>query len=187
MDLLKKVELLLNARSRSVLPRRGRRSVLDEQEEDILAEIRQALQDVEAQERLLAGRIKVERAEAEAAAQRGDFTEQGTHERRALELERHLEQESIQALNLEEKLQALEEKLALAKDAVEKQTKEAASRDAEASDILRRGLDRVAALVNPTSQDNASQSNVSQSEVSPPANPSDEEQALSDRKSRLAG
>jgi hypothetical protein len=186
MDLLKKVELLLNARSRSVLPRRGRRSALDQQEEEILAEIRQALQDVEAQERVLAGRIKVEREEAEAAARRGDLAEQHTHERRAMELERHLEQESIQALNLEEKLQALEEKLALAKEAVEKQAKEAATRDAEASNILSRGLDRVSAFVSATSQDSASQGEVaSQSEA--PVNPGDDEQELSNRKSRLAG
>ena len=38
MDLLKKVETLLNAKARSVLPQRGRRSILDEQEADVLAE-----------------------------------------------------------------------------------------------------------------------------------------------------
>ena len=139
MDILKKVELLLSAKAHSVLPRRNRRSVLDEQEEEILAEIRKALRDVEAQERVLAERLKVERAEAENAAERGDRMEQHAHERRAAELEQKLEGESIQAINLEEKLAALEEKLALAKEAVEKEAKNVAARDAEASKILAEG------------------------------------------------
>jgi hypothetical protein len=121
MDLLKKVETLLNATARSPLPRRRRRSVLDEQEEQILKEIRAALAAVEAQEQVLARRIKSEQAQAEKAAQLGDPANQRAHQRRAAELERELEQESIQAIDLEEKLRALEEKLALAKEAVEKQ------------------------------------------------------------------
>jgi hypothetical protein len=172
MDLLKKVELLLNAKARSVLPRRERRGALDEQEEAILAEIRQALQDVAAQERVLAGRIKTEQAEAEAAAQRGDFSEQQVHERRAFELERHLEQESIQAINLEEKLRALEEKLALAKEAVEKQAKEVAGRDAEASKVLAEGLEAV--------------SSTSTAAEPPPAASGDQGADLTTRKSRLS-
>jgi len=139
MDILKKVELLLSAKAHSVLPRRNRRSVLDEQEEEILAEIRKALQDVEAQEQVLAERLKVERAEADNAAERGDRMEQRAHERRAVELEQKLEAESIQAINLEEKLAALEEKLALAKEAVEKEAKNVAARDAEASKVLAEG------------------------------------------------
>ena len=58
MDLLKKVELLLESKAKSILPRRERRSALDEQEEALLVEIRQALQEVEAKEQELAGRIK---------------------------------------------------------------------------------------------------------------------------------
>ena len=58
MELLKKVELLLEAKARRILPRRERRSILDQQEEALLAEIRQALQEVEAKEQELAGRIK---------------------------------------------------------------------------------------------------------------------------------
>ncbi len=121
MDLLKKIETLLNATARSPLPRRIRRSVLDDHEERVLREIREALAAVEAQERVLAKRIKTEQAQAEEAAQLGDLADQRAHERRAAELERELEQESIQAIDLEAKLSALEEKLALAKEAVEKQ------------------------------------------------------------------
>jgi hypothetical protein len=138
MDLLKKVETLLNATARAKLPRRGRRSILDEQEEELLAQIRQALAKVEAQERVLAKRFKTEQAQAEQAAQRGDWDNQRAHERRAAELERHLEQEGIQAINLEEKLAALEEKLALAKQAVDKEAQAAALREEEADKILAR-------------------------------------------------
>ncbi len=141
MDILKKVELLLSAKARSALPRRKRHSVLDDKEEELLVEIRQALSDVEAQERVLAERLKTERAEAEVAAERGDRTEQRAHERRAAELEQKLEAESIQAINLEEKLAALEEKLLLAKAAVEKEAKKVATKETEASKVLAGGGD----------------------------------------------
>jgi hypothetical protein len=172
MDILKKVEILLNAKARSILPRRGRRSVLDEQEEDILAEIRQALADVEVQERKLAQQLKTEQAEAEAAAQRGDVEQQRAHERRAAELDHYLEEESIKALNIEEKLRALEEKLALAKEAVEKQAQEAASRDAEADKILGQGLGTT---------------KTAPAQEAAPAQPVDDETDLAARKSRLSG
>ncbi len=136
MDLIEKLETLLSAAARAKLPRRGRRSVLDEAEEKILAEIRQALAQVEAQEQLLAERLKQEQDQAQAAAEREDREQQRTHERRALELERQLEQESVQAINLEEKLNALEQKLALAKAAVEKEAKAAALRDEAATQAM---------------------------------------------------
>jgi hypothetical protein len=139
MDLLKKVEFLLEAKARRLLPRRERRSVLDQQEEALLVEIRQALQEVEAKERELAGRIKKELVEAEVAAQHNDLDNQRAHERRAAELEHYLNRESTMAVNLEEKLAALEEKLALAKDAVAKQAKEVTRRDEEASKVLAQG------------------------------------------------
>ena len=54
MDLLKKVETLINAKTHAALPRRKRRSILDEEEEKLMAQIRDALQDVAAKERELA-------------------------------------------------------------------------------------------------------------------------------------
>lgn len=172
MDLFKKVELLLSAKAKAVLPRRERRSVLDEQEAEIVAEIRRALGDVEAQEQKLAGQIKIELASAETAAQRGDFDEQRVHERRAAELDYYLDQESIKALDLEEKLRALEEKLTLAKEAVEKQAQEVASRDAEASKVLNQGLGKSQSASPPQAA---------------PASPADDEADLTARKSRLSG
>ncbi len=133
MNLLEKIELLINATTRSKLPRRRRHSVLDEHEEKLLAESRQAVAEVEAKERGLAERIKVERDQAEVAAQQGDRANERAHRRRAAEVERHLEQESIQAIDLEEKLAALEEKLAQAQEAVDKKAQEAARRDEQAS------------------------------------------------------
>lgn len=171
MDLLKKVELLLNAKSRSMLPRRGRRSALDQQEEEILAEIRRALGDVEAQEQKLAAQIKTELAAADAASQQGNLEEQRVHERRAAELDYYLDQESVKAIDLEEKLQALEEKLALAKEAVENQAREVASRDAEAEKVLRQGLDPI----KPAAGQQAT-----------PAKPVDDDTNLAHRKSRLS-
>jgi hypothetical protein len=136
MDLLKKVETLINATARSKLPRRQRHSILDEQDEELLAKIRQALADVQAQERVLYGRLKSEQEQAKEAAQQGDRANQRAHERRAFELERRLEQEGIEAIDLEEKLAALEEKLALAKAAVDKEAQAAALREQEADKIL---------------------------------------------------
>lgn len=136
MDLLKKVETLLNATARTKLPQRDRRSILDAQEEELLAKIRQALDKVEAQERVLYERLQTEQEQAQDAAQRGDRAEQRAHARRAAELERHLEEEGVRAIDLEEKLAALEEKLALAKEAVEKEAQAAAMRDKEADNIL---------------------------------------------------
>lgn len=145
MDWLKKVETLLNATARAGLPRRRRRSPLDEREKKLLAEIRQALANVELREREVAGRIKQEQVQAEEAARRGDRAEQQAHERRAAELERHLAQESIQAINLEEKLAALEEKLALAKAEVEKQARAAAIEDEKHSQTMAMAQDGPAA------------------------------------------
>ena len=136
MDILKKVELLISATARSKLPRRSRHTILDEQEEQLLVEIRQAVAAVQAQERVLAEKLKVEQSQAQEAAQRGDLANQQAHQRRAIELEHQLEQESVQAIDLEEKLAALEEKLALAKAAVEKEAQKAAERDAEAEQVL---------------------------------------------------
>jgi len=136
MDLLKKIELLISSTTRSKLPRRERRSILDEQEEQLLAEIREAVAQVQAQERVLAERLMTERIQAQEAAARGELDDQRTHERRATELARQLEQESIQAINLEEKLAELEEKLALAKEAVEKEAQKLAAREAEADQAI---------------------------------------------------
>lgn len=169
MDLLKKIETLLNAAARSKLPRRERYTILDEEEEKILAEIRQALADVETQERILASRIKEEKTQAAAAAERGNLTDRQTHERRAFELERQLERESLQAINIEEKLAALEEKLALAKEAVEKEAHKATERQAEADKVLNQQPD-------PTPAASA-----------PPAPPQPRKKDISARKSRLSG
>jgi len=136
MDLLKKIETLLNATARAGLPRRGRHSVLDEQEGKLLAEMREALAAVEVEERKMAERLKVTRARAEEAAEQGDWDEQRAQERMAAEMERQLERESIQAINLEEKLTALEEKLALAREAVEKEAQKAARKDEAATKVL---------------------------------------------------
>jgi hypothetical protein len=143
MDILKKVELLISATTRAKLPRRSRHTILVEREEQLLAEIRQAVADVQAQERVLAEKLKAEQSQAQEAAQQGDLANQQAHQRRAIELEHQLEQESIQAINLEEKLAALEEKLALAKAAVEKEAQKAATRDAEAEQTLAKGSHQV--------------------------------------------
>lgn len=179
MDILKKVELLLSAKAHSVLPGRRRRSPLEEQEEEILAEIRRALQDVEAKERELAERLKMEQAEAQNAAERGDRTGQQAHQRRATELEQKLEEESIQAINLEEKLAALEEKLARAKEAVEQEARKTAHRDAEASKVLAQGGS--SAQAEPGISDPPAEEEVI------PDDFSDDDPETAARKSRLSG
>ena len=177
MDLLKKVELLLNATARAPLPRLRRRRALDEQEAEILAEIRKALQDVELKERELAQRLKMEWIEAKDAATRGDRHEQLAHERRAMELEQKLDEESITAINLEEKLAALEEKLTLAKEAVEKEARNVARRDAEASKVLSQ---------SGVETDSAPAAAKAQKDVIPD-DFSDDEPDVAARKSRLSG
>ena len=180
MDLLKKVETLLNATARSPLPRRKRRSILDTQEEKILSDIREALAAVEAQERVLAKRIKSEQAQAEEAAQLGDLADQRAHERRAAELERELQQESIQAIDLEEKLSALEEKLALAKEAVEQQM-----------DVLDATLEeeeaKAIAIGSEGQSTETTPSDAPPEEESTPADFPDDDPDVAARKSRLAG
>lgn len=168
MDLLKKVETLLNAAARARLPHRERRSLLDEQEEALLAKIRQALADVEAQERVLYQQLQTEEEQAAEAARRGDRPNQQAHERRAAELERHLEAEGIRAIDLEEKLAALEEKLALAKAAVDKEARAAALREEAADKIL--------------SEDSSTSAG---REISPEA-ATDDEADLAARKARLS-
>ena len=178
MDLLKKVELLLNAKTRVSLPHRKRRSPLDEQELEILAEIRAALRDVETKERMLAERLKMELAEARNAANRGDRTEQQVHRRRATEIEQKLDQESIFAIDLEEKLAALEEKLTLAREAVEKEARNAAQRDVEAERVL----------TSRTADSNATREKSEQpaEQEDTTARSADDEPDLAARKSRLS-
>jgi fused signal recognition particle receptor len=178
MDFLKKVELLLNAATRSKLPRRSRPTILDEEEEKLLAEIRRTVADVQAQEQALAERLKAERTQAGEAAVRGDQAQQRAHERRALELERQLEQESVQAINLEEKLAALEEKLALAQAAVEQEAHKAAARGAEADKVMAEGEAKIEArteaiLKAPTKELSSAKS-------------AGQEPGLEERKSRLS-
>lgn len=136
MDLLEKFNTLLNAAVNAKLPHRERRSALDQLEQEQLAAIRQALAEVELRERNLAERLKTEQGAAQTAAQTGDTLNQRAHEKRAAELEYYVRNESLQAINLEEKLAALEEKLALAKEAVEKEERKARSRDEAASKVL---------------------------------------------------
>jgi hypothetical protein len=136
MDLMEKINTLLNAAVNAKLPHRERRSALEQLEQEQLAAIRQALAEVELRERNMAERLKTEQSKAVEAAQSGDQVEQRAHEKRAAELEYYLRNESTQAINLEEKLAALEEKLALAKEAVEKEARKAKSRDEEASKVL---------------------------------------------------
>ena len=177
MDLLTKIETLINATARAGLPRHSRRTVLDEQEEKLLVEIRQALAAVETQERALARRLKMERDQAAQAAQQGDRANQLAHERRAAELERELDQESIQAIDLDEKLKALEEKLTLAKEAVDKQAKAATAIDEEAAKALAQGGVQV---------ETTATSNTPQTKVTPADFPNDPPEVAA-RKSRLSG
>lgn len=136
MDLMEKFNTLLNAAVSARLPHRERRSALEQLEQEQLTEIRQALAEVELRERNMAERLKTEQVKAEEAAQRGDQLEKQAHEKRAAELDYYLRNESRQAINLEEKLAALEEKLALAKEAVEKEARKAKTIDEEASKVL---------------------------------------------------
>ncbi len=139
MDLIEKINTLLNATIQAKLSPRERRSALDQLEQEQLTAIRQALAQVETREQEMADRLKTEQTMAEEAAQRGDQAEQQVHVRRAAELEHYLREESVQAINLEEKLAALEQKLALAKEAVEKEAQKAAKRDEEATKVLAQG------------------------------------------------
>jgi hypothetical protein len=139
MDLIEKINTLLNATLQAKLSPRERRTALDQLEQEQLAAIRQALGEVEAREQGMAERLKDEQAMAAEAAQRSDPAEQIAHQRRAAELEHYLNKESLQAINLEEKLAALEQKLALAKEAVEKEAQKAARRDEEAGKVLAQG------------------------------------------------
>jgi hypothetical protein len=139
MDLIEKINTLLNATINAKLPHWERRSALEQLEQEQLAAIRRALAEVEVREQEMADRLKTEQVKAEEAAQHGDQAEQRAHERRAAELEHYLRNETLQAINLEEKLAALEEKLAQAKEAVENEAKKATLRDQEATKAMAQG------------------------------------------------
>lgn len=139
MDLIEKINTLLNATINAKLPHWERRSALEQLEQEQLAAIRRALAEVEVREREMVDRLKTEQVKAEEAAQHGDQAEQRAHERRAAELEHYLRNESLQAIDLAEKLAALEEKLAQAKEAVEKEATKATLRDQEASKAMAQG------------------------------------------------
>ncbi len=181
MDLLKKVELLINAKSRSALPRRERRSILDKEEAQLLADIRKALGDVQAKEQELAQNIKVEQARSDDAAERGDFGEKQVHDRRVAELEHYLRRESTMAIDLEEKLAQLEEKLALAQQAVDKEAQKAAHIDEEASKVLDQTEYYAAESIDPRTEEIL---NTPPEEVTPP--PPRKPVDLKKRKSRLS-
>lgn len=180
MDLRQKIETLLKATAQAKFPRRERRSPLDEEEEKILAEIRQALAKVEAQEQVLAKRLKQEQSQAQVAAEQGNREQQRAHERRAFEIERELEQESIQAINLEEKLAALEEKLTLAKEAVDKEAKKVARRDEAAEKTLAQGGAE-------QTVESGGDHTTGVEEANSPADFADDDTDTAARKSRLAG
>ena len=134
MDLLKKIELLINAKTHAILPSSARVGPLEEEEAKVLAEIRAALNEVEAREQDLARRINVERDEAQAAESRGDLEQDRTHKRRAAELDHYLNRESELAIKLEQHLTSLEEKLARAQKAVEQEAEKVARRQAAAEE-----------------------------------------------------
>ena len=179
MDLLKKIELLMNAKSRSALPRRERTSILDKEEAQLLADIRKALGDVQAKEQELAQNIKVEQTRADDAAERGDFGEKQIHDRRVAEMEHYLRRESTMAINLEEKLAQLEEKLALAQEAVEKEAQNAARIDEEANKVLDQ-TDYSAQSIDPRTEEIL---NTPPEEAAPPP---PKPVNLTERKSRLS-
>jgi hypothetical protein len=147
MDLMDKINTLFSAAVNAKLPHRERRSALEQLEQEQLAAIRQALAEVELRERNMAERLKTEQIQVQEAAQRGDQLEQRAHEKRAAELDYYLRNESLQAIDLEEKLSALEEKLALAKEAVEKEARKAKAIDEEASKVL--GMAPASAATSP--------------------------------------
>ena len=180
MDFLKKVELLINAKSRSALPRRERRSILDKEEAQLLADIRKALGDVQAKEEELAQNIKVEQARADDAAERGDFGEKQVHDKRVAELNHYLRRESTMAIDLEEKLAQLEEKLALAQQAVDREAEKAGHIDEEASKVLDQ-TDYVAESIDPRTEEIL---NTPPEEVAPP--PPQKPVDIKERKSRLS-
>ena len=81
MDLIEKINTLLNATINAKLPHWERRSALEQLEQEQLAAIRRALAEVEIRERDMAERLKTEQVQAEEAAQRGNPDEQRAHER----------------------------------------------------------------------------------------------------------
>ena len=180
MDFLKKVELLINAKSHSALPRRERRSILDKEEAQLLADIRKALGDVQEKEQELAQNIKVEQARADDAAERGDFGEKQVHDKRVAELNHYLRRESTMAIDLEEKLAQLEEKLALAQQAVDKEAQNAARIDEEASKVLDQ-TDYAAESIDPRTEEIL---NTPPEEAAPPSPPKPVD--IKERKSRLS-
>lgn len=113
MNLGDKLRTLLSARLRSASPLKGkRRHPPPADPGDQLAAIRQALAEVEAKEQAVADQLRATEATATEAAAKGNREAEREQQRLANELKAHLETQSTQAIKLQEKLAALEEKLA---------------------------------------------------------------------------
>jgi uncharacterized membrane protein YccC len=136
MDLLKKIELLINAKTHAALPRQERHNPQTEEDAKILAEIRKALDDVDAVEQDLARRIKREHHQAQVAEQQGDFAQARDHKRRVKELDHYLNEQSEQAIKLEQYLAKLEDDLARAQEAVTREAEKVTRREAAADEVL---------------------------------------------------
>ena len=72
MDLIEKINTLLNATINAKLPHWERRSALEQLEQEQLVAIRRALAEVEVREQEMVNRLQTEQVKAEEAAQRGD-------------------------------------------------------------------------------------------------------------------
>lgn len=113
MNLADKLKTLLSARLRSASPFKGqRRHPPPEDPGGQLAAIRQALAEVEAKEQAVADHLRAAETKAAEAAAEGDRETARAQQRLANELQAHLETQSTQAIKLQEKLAALETKLA---------------------------------------------------------------------------
>ena len=109
MSFARKLTTLINATVRGGLPQRQRRArVLPNDPEDQLTAIRKALAEVEAKERAVVERLKSTEAKAEAAVESGDQAEAAAQQKLARELEVHLKTQSTEAIQLSEKLEAIE-------------------------------------------------------------------------------
>ncbi|GEM_PF-4720047 len=97
MNLLEKVTLLINAKLQSTLPHRERYSPLDKADAERLAEIRQAIAEMESLKQNLTQRLQT-KIKTDAGKTKHDYKEE-------------LAEHSKEVINLEESLTALEERL----------------------------------------------------------------------------
>ena len=119
MDLAKKINTLVSATIKDILPERKRRHPPTDDPDGRLQAIREALAEIEVQERKVADLLKETQVNIDQAASAGNGEEERSQRRLAAELEAQLHQSSTKAVKLTQRIADLETFMAAEREQAE--------------------------------------------------------------------